>query len=146
MLMKFELPKRYMKQSKGVIYIDPKQIVSVMKDEEDFEDWFNIYLANGNSWTVKGNMEETLKQLKRLSSKDVEKDKSLTEMADDIVGLTQCGSIRSYFDKECPEMCVYDSSKLFNLFACCEEVAYEIEYGRYKAAEGMIDAYLEGLK
>lgn len=70
--------------------------------------------------------------------------KKLKEMADELGVLTQCGGIRSYFDIECcPEICVCDSSKIFNFFCCCEEVAYEIENGNYKKAEELIDLYME---
>ena len=142
MMMKFELPERYMKQSKGVIYVDTRHIISIEKDDEDAKDTFAIYLVNGNCWTVKGNIEETLKILKRENNVNRYDNMSLKEMADEIGSLTQCGGIRSYFDKECcPGICVYDSAKLFNFFACCEEVAYEIEYGHFKKAEEMVDAY-----
>lgn len=142
MMMKFELPERYMKQSKGIIYVDTKQIISIMQDDDDAKDTFHIYLSNGNSWTVKGNFKETLKLLRRENTFNRYDNMSLKEMAEELSWLTQCGGIRSYFDKECcPGICVYDSAKLFNLFACCEEVAYEIEDGHFKKAEEMIDAY-----
>ena len=68
--------------------------------------------------------------------------KTLKQMADELMGLTECGGIRSYFDAEAdPEICVYDSSKIFNLFCCCEEVAYHIWKGGYSGAEEIIDTY-----
>ena len=66
--------------------------------------------------------------------------KSLKEMASEIALLTQSDGIRMYFDDE-DEFCVYDSSKIFNLFCCCEEVVYYIAEGKYEEAERVIDMY-----
>lgn len=70
--------------------------------------------------------------------------KSLKEMADELSGLTECGQIRSYFDKECcPEIYLYDSSKLFNFFCCCEEVGFALRNYDFKKAEELIEMYKE---
>ena len=61
----------------------------------------------------------------------------LKEMAGKICELSQCGYIREYFDTHG----IYKSPTLFNFFACCEEVASEIESGHYKKAEEMVKTY-----
>lgn len=61
----------------------------------------------------------------------------LKEMASKICELSQCGAIREFFDNSG----IYNSSILFNFFACCEEVTYEIEQGNYEKAEEMVKTY-----
>ena len=68
--------------------------------------------------------------------------KPIKEMAKEIAELTQCGGIRDYFDPSSPlNVCVYDSSKIFNFFCICEEVAGAIEEGNYGLAEWYIDLH-----
>ena len=68
--------------------------------------------------------------------------KTLKEMANEIMELTQCGGIRMYFDPEMfPDDYVYDSDKIYNFFCCCEEVAFAIYNKEYKRAEEMVDIY-----
>lgn len=67
--------------------------------------------------------------------------KTLKEITNELMGLAQADGIRRYFDSELPSDCVYDSSKIFNFFCCCEEVAYYINKGEYKEAEELIDNY-----
>lgn len=70
--------------------------------------------------------------------------KTLKQMANELSVLTQCGEMRSYFDEEMsPEICVYDSDKIFNFLCCCEEVGFAIENGDYKHAEEIIDTHFE---
>lgn len=72
------------------------------------------------------------------------KPSSLKEYANEIGRLTQCDGIRVYFDKEqFEDLCVSDSSIIFNFFCACEEVAYLIGEGRYDDAEDLIKAHFE---
>ncbi len=63
--------------------------------------------------------------------------KKVKEMADNLMELTQCGAIREYFDYESPDL-VYESSTIFNFFSLCEDVAFYLSRGEYKAAEDLI--------
>ena len=62
---------------------------------------------------------------------------SLKGCANALVWLTEAGGIRQYFD----ENMVYDSPTLFNFFSMIEEVAYDIEKGKYKDAEEYVKRF-----
>lgn len=67
----------------------------------------------------------------------------LKQMLDGLIGLAQCGGIRSYYDTEAPDHYKYaDSSVIFNYLSELEEVAYCLENGDIEGAENYINTFV----
>ena len=84
-------------------------------------------------------------KIKRLGNRPMPDE--LKQMLKQICNLSSCGYIRSYYDMEMhshdDEYRYRDSSKVFNLFACLEEVAGALLDENIEAAEKLIDIYTE---
>ena len=63
----------------------------------------------------------------------------LESMLDELLGLVECGAIRSYYDSDAPEEYKYKDSKIIhNLFCALEEMAFSLEKGNVAEAEDRI--------
>ena len=63
----------------------------------------------------------------------------MKRLADNATWLTQADGLRMYFDGEFKDTCLYDSKKIFNFLAMCEEVFGELSECNYSEAEDFIN-------
>ena len=71
----------------------------------------------------------------------------LKDMLNQLLDVSVCGGIRSYFDLEIEvddeEFSYMDSGLIFNLMSCCEEVAMSLLDEDVKGAEEVIRTYMK---
>lgn len=109
--------------------------ISLKDDREIVTEWIDDI--------VKPYEKRNVDKIKRLGNRPMPNE--LKQMLNKVCELSSCGYIRSYYDMEMhshdDEYRYRDSAKVFNLFACLEEVTSALLDEDIEAAEKLIEVY-----